>query len=125
MAIKKQGAGSAVGIGVGIAALAAAAAGAYYFYGPDGTKNRKKLSSWSVKARGEVMEKMEKMKDLTEPAYQAAVTMVMDKYRKVKSLNPAEIDALAKELTGQWKRIKSHLVTDDPKKAVKKAVKKA
>jgi hypothetical protein len=69
------------------------------------------------------MEKMEKMKELTEPAYQAAVATVMDKYRKVKNLDPNEIEALTKELTGQWKRIKSHLVT--PKKVTKKVVKKA
>ncbi len=118
MAQSKQG--SKVGLGIGLAALAAAAAGAYYFYGKDGAKHRKSLKGWAVKAQGEVMEKIEQLKDVTEPAYKKAVAEVMDQYRKVKSIDPGELKGLARELSGHWKNIAKHLKKPAPKKKVRR-----
>ncbi|MDE2188268.1 MAG: hypothetical protein KGJ35_00860, partial [Patescibacteria group bacterium] len=62
--------GSKTAIGAGIAAFAAAAAGAYYLYGSrNAAKNRKAVKSWALRAKAEVMDEIEKMKDVTEPAY--------------------------------------------------------
>jgi hypothetical protein len=95
---------------LGIAALAAAAAGAYYFYGSDAaTAHRRKMKSWAVKARGEVMERMEKMKEVTKDGYEKAVNEVMDKYKKVKNIPPEELTGLAREMKGHWDRINKHL----------------
>ena len=53
-------------VGLGLAAItAAAAAGAYFLYGKDGAKNLKKIKSWSLKAKAEVLEKLEKAKDIS------------------------------------------------------------
>lgn len=109
----------AAALGLGLAALAAAAAGAYYFYGKDGARHRKHLKSWALKAKAEAMEKVEKLKEVTEPAYRGAITQVLDKYKKVKSIDPKELELLGKELHSHWKRIAAHLKTQ-PKKSRKK-----
>ena len=103
----KGGAGLAVGLGV--AAVAAAAAGAYFFYGPSGAKNRKNLKSWAVKAKAEVMENVEKMKDVSEKTYDETVSKVMAKYKKLKTIAPAELAEVQKELMGSWKSVKSEI----------------
>ena len=45
-----------VGAGVGLAAVAA---GAHFLYGKDGATNRKKVRGWALKAKGEMLEKLE------------------------------------------------------------------
>jgi len=75
MAIKKKTVkrktAKKTGKGFGLAALAAAtAAGVYFLYGSkNATKNRNKIKGWTLKAKGEVLEKMEKMKNIDEADY--------------------------------------------------------
>jgi hypothetical protein len=96
-------------VGIGLAALAAAAAGAYLLYGKDGEKNRKKIKSWALKAKAEVLEKMEKAKDMSESTYQQIVEDVSKKYGAIKSIDPKELELLTKEMKGHWTRIAKHL----------------
>lgn len=111
------------GIGIALtAAAAAAAAGAYFLYGKDGAKNRKAVRSWMLKMRGEVLEKMERMREIDEKAYRNLVREVGEKYRRIKGMQPAEVAAVMKELTDQWKHIKANLGGKAPaKKAASKA----
>lgn len=91
--------------GMGIAALAAAAAGMAYFYGKGGAKHRKALKGWMVKAQGEVLERVESMKDISQIAYDKTVNEVMDKYKKIKTVSPQELATLGAELKGHWNTI--------------------
>ena len=98
--------GQEIGIGVGVAAaLAAAAAGAYFLYGKDGAKNRKKIKSWMLKAKGEVLEKMEKLKEVNEEKYNEIVDAVAKKYLAVKEMDAKELALMVKELKSYWKEI--------------------
>ena len=96
-------------LGFGLAAVAAAAAGAYFFYGKDGAKNRKQLKGWMVKAKGEVMDNLEKLNDVSQPIYEKVVSEVMKKYKKLKQATPGEWASLNKELKSQWKSIKKEV----------------
>ncbi len=109
--------------GFGLVALAAAtAAGAYFLYGSkDAVKNRKKVKGWTLKVKGEVLEKMENMKNIDEEGYRRVVDTVATKYKKFKTVNTKEAETLAKELKAQWKKIHEDA---SPKRAVKKAVSK-
>ena len=60
--------------GVGLAALAAA--GTYFLYGKKGAKNRKMIEGWTLKMKGEVLEKMETIKELNEDKYYKLVDTV-------------------------------------------------
>jgi hypothetical protein len=113
-----------VAVGVTIAAVAAAAAGAIFLYGKDGNKRRKKVSSWMLKAKGEILERMEKLKDVNEDAYKKIVDTVSEKYAKVKNVDPEEVAVLMSELKGHWNNIKKQLAGPAKKKAVKKTTPK-
>ena len=51
---------------LGAGLIAAAAAGAYFLLGTkEGQKKQKQIKGWMVKAKGEVMDKMEDMKEVS------------------------------------------------------------
>ena len=124
MATKKQSNNTGVTAGIGIALAAAAAAGAYFLYGSkDAKKNRKAIKGWVLKAKGEVIEKIEQVKgELTEENYNKIVDGVVAKYSKLKTTTEDEIQDLVKDMKGHWKNIKKH--TTGAKTVVKKAIKK-
>ncbi len=102
--------GPKVAVGVGV--MAALAAGAYYLYGTkEGAKKRVKIRGWVLKAKGEVMEKMEALKEVNEETYNAVISAVMKKYEGMKNMDQVEVAALVTDLKKHWKSIKSHLDT--------------
>jgi hypothetical protein len=114
--------GTVVAVGAGVIALAAAS---YFFFGPEGKKNRNNLKGWMVKMKGEVIEKMEDAKDMSEAAYEKIVDAVAAKYAKAGKISEAEIRVFAGLLKQQWNGIvKSHHKAAAVKKATKTVVKK-
>jgi hypothetical protein len=112
---------SKVAVGAGLAAIAVAGvAGAYFLYGKDGAKNRKKVKSWAIMAKGEALAKLEKLKDINEDAYHAVVETVSAKYAKLKSTTPEEIAQFTKEMKSHWKGIKAEFAPKVKAKAKKK-----
>ena len=113
-------AGTVVAVGAGVIALAAAS---YFFFGPEGKKNRNSLKGWMVKMKGEVIEKLEESKDMSEAAYEKIVDTVATKYAKAGKISEAEIRLFAGLLKQQWKGIvKSHHKMAAVKTAAKKVV---
>ena len=110
-----------IGVGVGIAALSAAA---YVLFGPEGKKNRKAIRSWSVKMKGEIIEKFENAKVLTEPIYHQIVDSVSAKYAKLKNVDPEELRATISEIKKHWKLIQKDSVEKPKAKKATKAPKK-
>ncbi len=126
MATKKQATVSkkqAVGIGVGLTAAVAAAAGAYFLYGSkNAAKNRKTVKSWMLKAKAEVLEKIEAAQDMTKEEYEQLIDTVSSVYSGVKDASKTDLSAFKKEMKEHWHQIAKDAA---PKKAaVKKAVKK-
>lgn len=113
-ASKKSNVGKAVAVGAGVAALSAAA---YMLFGPEGKKNRKKITGWATKMKGEMIEKFEHMKEVTEPMYHKVVDEISAKYVK-KGVSEEDINAVVSELKNHWKAL-----ARDAKKLVKKATK--
>lgn len=111
-------------IGVGLTAAAVAAAGAYFLYGSkNAAKNRKAVKSWALKAKAEVLEKLEDAKEMTEEEYQELVQAVAGTYQGVKNATKGDIKEFKSEMMEHWEAIAK--VAAPKKKAVKKAVKKA
>jgi hypothetical protein len=116
---------TAAEVGLGLGMLAALSAGAYYLYGTkEGVKKRLKIRGWMLKAKGEMMEKMENMKEVNEGNYNALVENVMKKYRGVKSIDPKEIDEMVGDLKKHWKNIKRHIDSAGKPKAKRKTAAK-
>lgn len=116
---KGMSAGKVVAIGASVAALAAAS---YYFFGPEGKKNQKTMKGWMIKMKGDVVDKMEDAKEVTEAVYNQIVDTVAAKYAKSGKSTAADVMGYVDILKKQWKGIAKS--TAGKKSAVKKAVKK-
>lgn len=126
-------AGNVAAVGAGVIALAAAS---YFFFGPEGKKNRNSLKGWMVKMKGEIIEKMENAENLTEDLYNKIVDAIAAKYVKAGKVGEMEIRMFSDMLKTQWKGItKAHAkntgttaplkkTATPAKKVAKKAAKK-
>lgn len=122
---KGMSTGGKVAIGAGLAALAAAAAGTYFLFGTKkGAKARKQVKGWMLKAKGEVLEKMEALQDMNEEIYNKIVEEVKSGYKKVKSIDSKDVEAFGKEMKAHWKGIKKEIEKKAKGKTVKKSKKK-
>lgn len=113
----------AVGAGIG-AALLAAAAGTYFLYGKDAPKRRKAVRSWMLKAKGEVLEQIERLPDLDQKTYYGLIDAAAERYLKVKDVSSEEVADLVKELRGYWSGLRKQFAPDKAKKSAKKAPRK-
>lgn len=112
----------AIGLGLGITAAVAAAAGGYFLYGSkNAAKNRKTVKSWALKAKAEVLEGIEKAKDMSKEEYEQLVDTVVGGYMTAQSASKNELGAFKKEMKEHWQGL---VKTANPKKVVKKATKK-
>ena len=93
-----------------IAGVAAAlAAGAVYFYGPEGERRRERLRGWVLRAKGEILEKIEDAGEVTQQQYNEIIDNVMQEFEKQKSERKPQIKALREELKADWKNIKARM----------------
>lgn len=101
--VKKSGNGLEVGLALaGIAAIA----GGVFLYGTDaGKKKRKEIKGWMLKAKGEVIEKLETMKEINEENYHKVVDAVEAKYKSLKSVAPEDLAEVIADLKKSWKHI--------------------
>jgi gas vesicle protein len=113
--------GTAVTLGAGVVALAAAS---YFFLGPKGRKNQRRTRGWMIKMKGDVVEKLESMQDITKDTYDTIVDTVSETYTTVAD-SKDEVAKLAKELKSHWKSISSKVMQEKEKKVTKKARKNA
>jgi hypothetical protein len=105
--------GEVVGISATVAALGAAA---YVLFGPEGKKNKKAIKGWAVKMKGEIIEKLEDAKEITEPVYHKIIDTVAAKYSKVKKVDAQDLELAVAEVKKHWKT----MVKDaQPKKKAK------
>ncbi|OGG85732.1 hypothetical protein A2392_02995 [Candidatus Kaiserbacteria bacterium RIFOXYB1_FULL_46_14] len=115
--------GEKVGIGVALTTAAVAAAGAYFLYSsPNAAKNRKKVKGWMLKAKGEMLEVLEKAGKMTAEEYQQALDAVAAGYSHLQNASKADIAEFKKEMMSNWQKIAKQAAP--AKKAAKKAVKK-
>ena len=98
--IKGSKKGSAVAVGAGVIALAAAT---YFLFGPNGKRNQKKARGWMMKMKGEVVERLEKIEDVTEPVYRKVVDSVAQAYATTRAIDTSELKSFTTELKKNWK----------------------
>ncbi len=92
-----------VGIGFGVTAAAVTAAGAYFLYGSKkAAQNRKKVKGWVLKAKGEVLEALEKAEAITEAEYKELVANASKAYGTVKNATSGEVKDFQKEMQEHW-----------------------
>ncbi len=117
---------SAIGLAVLGASLAGLAATAYFFFGPKGKKNQKHAKAWVIKMKGDVVEKLEMAKEITEPVYSEIIDSVAMEYEKGKKAGREEIKLLARDLKKHWKVISgsAKVMKRDVEKSAAKVIQK-
>ncbi|MDP2704866.1 MAG: hypothetical protein U1D31_01850 [Patescibacteria group bacterium] len=114
-----------IGLGIAVGSALAATAAAYFLYGAkDAKKRRAKIRGWALKAKGEVLEKLEVLTDINKDTYQTIVKQILSRYNNAKHIGKEEIADLEKELGNYWKHLKKEMEAEG-KKAVKKVRKSA
>lgn len=108
---------------IGGIAAAAAVGGYFLYHNKDAQKKVKSIKGWVLKAKGEVLEKIENLKEVNQEAYQKAVDTVLAKYEKLSHVDTTEIAKVSKELKSHWKSIQSELGISSKK--VKEVIKGA
>lgn len=96
-------------IGAGIAVAAIAAAATYFLTGKRGKENREKIAVWTLKMKGEVLEKMKKLKEIDKEKYYALVDEVSERYKRVGRVSAAELKHLTGEVKNAWTHINKEL----------------
>ncbi len=89
--------------GIGLAALTAA--GAYFLGGKHGAKNREAIKGWTLKMKGDILEKVESMKTIDRDTYLRLVDKVAERYAKVETISADELRHLTVELKNAWNQI--------------------
>ena len=105
-------------------ALAAGAAASYYFYGPKSKANRRKIKSWTLKAKGDLLAKVERMKAVDAAKYAVLVDQVVNRYKKMKDVSTKEAEDFRRELKKQWKEIEKDMAPPNKKTPRKKTASK-
>jgi cell division septation protein DedD len=97
-----------------IGAIASVIAGAYYLYGSkEGQAKRKQIHAWSVKMRGEVLQGIEKLKEVSEPKYKEVVKAVAAKYKQV---DKGELKKVVDDMMSTWNKMKKEVASEIAKK---------
>jgi gas vesicle protein len=108
--MKKNSVAKDMAIGAGIATVAAAIAGTYFVYGSkNAAKNRKKVKSWTLKAKGEILEQLENLSEINEEIYHKIVKEVSDKYQALKNIDKQDVSEFIEELKSHWKNIEKEI----------------
>ncbi|MFP4022838.1 MAG: hypothetical protein ACLFNR_02165 [Candidatus Paceibacterota bacterium] len=118
---KKSNTKSYLAWGAGIGAVVAGAAGAYFLYGTkEGAKRRKQMKSWAVKMKGDVMKRLEDLKEVNQQTYNKIIDEVAAKYEKMRSVEPQELAALVTDMKRYWKHVEKEVKDGDKKKTTQK-----
>lgn len=102
--------------------LAGIAAGSYFFLGPKGKAHQKHAKAWAIKMKGDIVEKFEKAKEVSEPIYHEIINSVAANYIKGMKATQEEVEEVAADLKKHWKVISKS--AKGGKKTAKKNTKK-
>lgn len=96
-----------VAIATGITGLLVAATlGTHFLFNTKkGKQSLKHIKSWAFKMKAELLEKLEKAKEINETVYAQVVDELTEKYKKVKGMTVEEVHEMAQELKSQWKKV--------------------
>jgi hypothetical protein len=105
------------------ASIAGAAATAYFFLGPKGKQHQKHAKAWAIKMKGDIVEKLETAREISEPVYHEIIDAVAAKYQKGAKISGQEIKMLADDLKKHWKTLSK--AVGSPKRSGAKVSRKA
>jgi hypothetical protein len=108
------------GLAIAIAAATAATAlGVYFLYGKNAKKRRTQVKGWALKLKGEVLERVERLKDIDEASYHKIIDAITRRYASLKHIDKEELAALVKDLKQHWTSLRSNFQKSSAKRPSK------
>lgn len=90
--------------------LVAATLGAHFLFNTKkGKQSLKHVRSWAFRMKGEMLDKLERAKEVNQEIYNRVVDELGEKYKKVKGMTVEEVSEIAQELKGQWRSIQAEI----------------
>jgi len=87
--------------------ITTALVGGYLYFGPNARKNRRKTEAWMLRAKADLMEKTEDIKDMTQERYEKIVDEISGKYGAMKEVGVDKAERFAGEVRGRWNSLKA------------------
>ena len=118
---------SHVGLGVGLTTAAVAAASTYLLYGGSARAkaNRQKVKGWTLRAKGEVLEALEKADGMSREDFEDLINNVSAVYGRLKNASKTDIATFRRDMEGCWGNIeKISKPLRSPRKVAKKTTRK-
>jgi len=84
---------------------AIAAAGNYFIYGRHAGENRERIAGWSLQMKGEVLQEMETLLEISQRAYNDLVDKTARRYGRIKRVSAFELKHITTELKNAWMHI--------------------
>ena len=106
------------------ASLAGLAASTYFLLSEEGKKSQKQAKAWAIKMKGDVIEKLENAREVSEPVYHQIIDTVAAKHEKLKKNGPKEVKELAKDLKKHWSFLSDLATMPKPKSKTAAVTKK-
>ncbi|MFA6006618.1 MAG: hypothetical protein WC764_02750 [Candidatus Paceibacterota bacterium] len=100
-------------------AILAAVAGSYYLYSKFDKTQKRKVKSWALRLKADVLDELENLQEISKDAYEQVVDVASAKYAKLKNVDTDELHLLAKDMKKHWSAIQK-TVASRTKKAFKK-----
>ena len=106
--MSKNNTATTLGIGAGVAAAAAAGAAAYWLYGAKhSAQHRKVAKGWMLNARAEILDGVEKLKDIDKASYLAMAERVLNTYGSKAGATTAEMGQMMRDVKSAWTHMQS------------------
>ena len=93
----------------GITVTALAALGTYLLTGDRAPKTREAVRGWTLKMKGEVLERVEELKEITKDDYYRIVDDVALRFERLGHVGAEEMRRLSNDLKGAWTHISREL----------------
>jgi len=85
------------------AQVIAAWAALYILY--NGKENAPKVKKWAINMEQEIVEKIDKVKDITEPVLTKIIDEVRDKYERMKDIDTDDLKKTVNTLRDHWSSV--------------------
>jgi len=68
------------------------------------------IAGWALKMKGEVLDKLESLKEIDQEAYHRLVDRAARRYRRAQRVSAGDLKRLTVELKGAWTQISKQLI---------------
>ena len=106
------------------AGAVAATAGALFLYGKNAKRNRRVIRGWTMKIKGEVVDELERMREVDQKVYHRLVDDIAAKYARLPHIDTKDVEKAAKELKSHWKHISTSLAKNMLPRGKRKIIRK-